>query len=151
MTDPVVPVDGGVPVDPQTGERFGYLPRKAARRKLVIRRQLQLRWVVAAVVVATLIAGTGGWYLASRATAPGPPYVDQGPLQRYPPGALTPLGDGAGWLDRRGGGLVAVGCGPTGPSRWPARVTRGRVYVDPTRPAPLSRPAGPFPPCRMAP
>ena len=54
---PAVPVGRGVPIDPETGERVGYLPRKAARRKIIIRRKLGLPWVLGALGAALLIGG----------------------------------------------------------------------------------------------
>ena len=158
---PAVPVGGGVPVDPATGERYGYLPRKAAQRKLVIRAQLGLPWVLAAVAFAGVILVGGVALLLSRPDRPGPPYVDQWPLARYAEGDVTPLTDGSGWLDRRSG-LVAVAgpvdhcpadggwvdaegqrydllgrssVGNPGLALLPVRAANGRVYVDPTRPA----------------
>jgi hypothetical protein len=157
VSDPIVPVGGGVPVDPETGERYGYLPRKAASRKLVIRAQLGLPWVLAALGAAALVLLAGAAFFLSRPDRPGRPYVDEGRLNAYPEQAVTPLRSGAGWLDRRTG-LAATGAvdlcdddggwvGPGG-ERYDAqgraadgsglvlyavRAAGGHVYVDPTR------------------
>ncbi len=149
MSDkPVVPVGGGVPFDPETGERYGYLPRKAANRKLVIRAQLGLPWVLWALGAAVLLAVVAVVYVASRPDRPGPPYVDQGPLSAYAEGDVTPLRDGTGWLDRRSGlrayaaplAFCPENRGWVGPTlrALPVRIASGRVYVDPTHPAPAS-------------
>lgn len=105
---PAVPVGGGVPVDPDTGRRYGYLPRKAAKRKIVIRAELGRRWMLASLAVGAGILLLGATFLLSGPDAPGPPFVEQGRLSRYAEGEVTPLADGSGWLDRRTG-LRAVG------------------------------------------
>jgi hypothetical protein len=155
--DPIVPVGGGVPVDPETGERYGYLPRKAANRKLVIRAQLGLPWVVAALAAAALLAVVAVAFVATKPTHPGRPFEDEGRLSDYPEQAVSPLRDGTGWLDRRTGlaaiaGPVAfcpadggwVGAGGTrydaegrgetaqGLTLWAVRAASGHVYVDRT-------------------
>jgi hypothetical protein len=103
---PAVPVGGGVPIDPVTGERFGYLPRKAAQRKIIIRRALGLPWVIAALVAAALIAVAGSAFVLSQPGRPDGRYADAGPLSAYPAGSVTPLRGGEGWVDRRGGLIV---------------------------------------------
>lgn len=171
MSDPIVPVGGGVPVDPETGERYGYLPRKAASRKLVIRAQLGLPWVLAALGAAALVLVAGAAFFLSRPDRPGAPYVDQGPLDTYPEQAVTPLRVGLGWLDRRTG-LAATGgvafcdddggwVGPDG-ERYDAqgrsadgsglvlfavRAAGGHVYVDPTHTTTVTATTAPLPPC----
>jgi hypothetical protein len=155
---PLVPVGGGVPVDPETGERYGYLPRKAAQRKLVIRAQLGQRWVVGSLLAGLGILLLVGGFLLSRPDRPGAPFVDQGPLRRYEEGGVTALTDESGWLDRRAGLRAVVSpvayCpadggwvddegrryGPDGRAvdggrgleLARVRVASGRVYVDPT-------------------
>ena len=148
VTDPIVPVGGGVPVDAETGERFGYLPPRAARRKLIVRRQLGIAWVVSALAAALVILLVGLQLLSRTPSAPGAPFVDEGPLAAYPAGHVTPLRDGSGWLDRRDG-LVAVAAPlafcpsdgswvapgrrfTTDAPRLPVRAVHGHVYVDPT-------------------
>ncbi len=172
MTDPIVPVGGGVPVDPETGERYGYLPRKAANRKLVIRAQLGLPWVLGALAAAALLAVAAVAFVLSRPTTPGGAFADQGALAAYPDQDVTPLRDGRGWLDRRAG-LAAV-AGPVafcpadggwvgadgrrydergrtddgnGLTLWAVRAASGRVYVDATRPTTVTEQAEPLPPC----
>lgn len=100
---PAVPVGGGVPIDPETGERFGYLPRKAARRKIIVRRALGLPWILGALAAAALIAVAGVVFFAARPDRPPASYSNMGPLSAYPPRAVTPLRDGSGWVDRRSG------------------------------------------------
>jgi hypothetical protein len=144
---PPVPVGGGVPVDPETGERFGYLSKKASTRKIILRRQLGLPWVLAAIAFAVAILVGGGASLLLRPDHPGRPYVDEGALARYPVGDIsTRLPDGTGFVDRSSGLLVlgrgATSCprgGWTGPMLR-ARAARGHLYVDPTHPVAL-------PPC----
>jgi hypothetical protein len=151
---PAVPVGGGVPVDPQTGERFGYLPRKAAQRKIIIRRTLGLPWVLAALAAALLIAVAGIGFLLSDPGRPPRRYADQGALTAYPAGQVTALPSGAGWVDRRATVSVWLtradfcpgdGGWAAGATRWDAagrtrdgrdnllaaatRVAQGRLYV----------------------
>ena len=157
---PAVPVGGGVPVDPETGQRYGFLSRRAAERKLVIRAQLGLPWVLGALGAMAVIVVAAAVYLGARPDRPGPPYVDQGALSGYPAGAVTPLRDGSGWLDRRAGLRVVAapaqfcpadggwvlpggvradengrGSTDSGVVRLPVRAANGRVYVDPSRPS----------------
>ena len=103
---PAVPVGGGVPIDPATGERFGYLPRKAAQRKIIIRRTLGLPWVMAAIGAALLIGVTGAAFLLSDPGRPPSRYADEGTLAAYPAGAVTALRSRTGWVDRRASVLV---------------------------------------------
>ena len=98
-----MPVGGGVPVDPETGRRYGYLPRKAAQRKIVIRAELGKPWMLASLVAGAGILLLGATFLLSGPDRPGEPYVEQGRLTRYAEGDVTPLADGSGWLDRRDG------------------------------------------------
>ena len=153
---PAVPVGGGVPIDPETGERFGYLPRKAARRKIIIRRKLGLPWVLGALGAALLIAGAGTAFFVSNPGRPDKRYADEGALASYPGGAVTPLLSGTGWVDRRSALTVwltrepfceADGGWGAGPTRWDregrvvhsgdnlpfaqAQVSKDRLYVDP--------------------
>jgi hypothetical protein len=155
-----------VPVDPETGERFGYLPRKAAQRKIIIRRALGLPWVVGALAAGLVIAVAGVAFFASRPNSPGKGFTDAGPLSAYPAGRVTPMLDRSGWVDRRGGLVVwlttaaycpADGGWADGARRWsrdgsPAseaatkpvpqlltKAVNNRLYVDRTAPA---RPPG---------
>jgi hypothetical protein len=175
---PAVPVGGGVPLDPETGERFGYLPRKAAQRKIIIRRALGLPWVIGALAAALLIAVAGIAFFASRPDSPGKGFDDAGPLSAYPAGHVTPLLDRSGWVDRRSGLTVwlttaaycpADGGWVDGGRRWdrlgrPAsdagseplrelrtRAVRNRLYVDrtPDRPHfPAAAAPAPLAACR---
>ena len=123
---PAVPIGGGVPIDPLTGERFGYLPRKAARRKIIIRRTLGLPWLLGGIGTAVLIGIAGIAFLLSHPGRPPSRYVDEGALTAYPAGLVTPLRSGAGWVDRRGSltiwltreSFCADGGWGAGPVRW---------------------------------
>jgi hypothetical protein len=172
MSDPIVPVGGGVPVDPETGERYGYLPRRAASRKLVIRAQLGLPWVLAALGAAALLAVAAVAFVLSRPTRPGGAFRDEGALAAYPQQAVTPLRDRSGWLDRRTGLAAIAGpldfcpadggwVGPggrrydadgrtesgTGLTLWAVRAAGGHVYVDKTRTTTVTGQAEPLAPC----
>lgn len=172
MTDPIVPVGGGVPVDPETGERYGYLPRKAANRKLVIRAQLGLPWVLAALVAAALVLVAGAAFFLSRPDEPGGTYESQGELRAYPEQAVSPLRDKSGWLDRRTGLAAVAGpiafcpadggwVGPGGErydadgrsdsgaglTLWAVRAAGGKVYVDSRNAVRVNGQAEPLPPC----
>lgn len=159
---PAVPVGGGVPVDPLTGERFGYLPRKAAQRKIIIRRTLGLPWLIGALAAAALIAIAGIAFVLSQPGRPDARYADVGPLSAYPAGAVSPLRTGDGWVDRRSGLLVWHTSEPYCPAdggwgigtRWdargasaaggtnlriaPSQVAKNRLYVDLSRSRPVS-------------
>lgn len=158
---PAVPVGGGVPIDPATGERFGYLPRKAAQRKIIIRRTLGLPWVLGAIGAALLIGVAGAAFLLSDPGRPASRYADEGTLAAYPAGAVTPLRSRTGWVDRRVSIVVwltrepycpADGGWGAGPARWNAagaktgsdlpssnlasgdvQVAQGHLYVDASR------------------
>lgn len=173
MSDPIVPVGGGVPVDPETGKRYGYLPRKAANRKLVIRAQLGLPWVLAALGAALLVLVAGAAFFLSRPDEPEAPFVSMGPLDAYPEQAVAPLRDRSGWVDRRAGLAVVAGpvsfcpadggwVGPDGRrydadgrsdvegrglTLWRVRAASGRLYVDRTATIPVPGAAEPLPPC----
>ncbi len=172
MTGPVVPQGGGVPVDPETGQRYGYLPPRAANRKLIIRAQLGLPWVLAALSAAGLLAVAALVFLLSRPTRPGQPFEDLGALRLYPEQGVAPLRDRTGWLDRRAGLAAVAGplsfcpadggwVGPTGErydasgrsdtgtglTLWAARAASGHVYVDRTHSIALTGQAEPLAPC----
>jgi hypothetical protein len=172
VNDPIVPVGGGVPVDPETGERYGYLPRKAANRKLIIRAQLGLPWVLAALGAAALLAVAAVAFVLSRPSTPGAPYRDEGPLSAYPEQAVKPLPGADGWLDRRTGLAAVAGAvafcpadggwvgedgrrydeegrseNGTGLTLWAVRAASGHVYVDRTTTTTVTGQAEPLPPC----
>jgi hypothetical protein len=163
-----------VPVDPETGERFGYLPRRAANRKIIVRRTLGLPWVVGALAAAALIALAGAAFVASRPDRPPRSYVDVGALSAYPAGQVTPMPDGSGWVDRRSGLTVwlttadfcpADGGWQAGSTRWDeagraatgtraglpqarVRAASGHLYVDRRPlPGPSGSPAPRLAPC----
>jgi len=150
-----VPVGGGVPIDPETGERFGYLPRKAAQRKIIIRRTLGLPWVLGALGAALVIGGAGMTFFLSNPGRPDKRFADEGPLTAYPVGAVTALRSGSGWVDRRTEFRVWITAEPfcdadggwgRGPIRWdasgrvvlsgdnlllaPAQLAEEKLYVD---------------------
>jgi hypothetical protein len=172
VTDPIVPVGGGVPVDPETGERYGYLPRRAANRKLIIRAQLGLPWLLAALAAAAVLAVAAAVFLLSRPTRPGKPFVDEGPLRAYPEQGVAPLRDRSGWLDRRTGLAAVAGAlsfcpadggwvgadgkrydadgradDGRGLTLWVVKAASGHVYVDRTRTVTVTGQAEPLPPC----
>ncbi|MEO6714168.1 MAG: hypothetical protein ABIM89_12170 [Mycobacteriales bacterium] len=171
---PAVPIGGGVPVDPHTGERFGYLPRKAARRKIIIRRTLGVPWIVGALAAAALIAVAGVAFLLSDPGRPASRFEDAGALSAYPAGEVTALSSGVGWVDRRAGVRVWLttepfcdsdgGWGLTGP-RWDSsgrstaaqgnlayaetQLAGGRLFVDAARTQlAVGRPPVALGPCR---
>lgn len=172
MNDPIVPVGGGVPVDPETGERYGYLPRKAAKRKLIIRAQLGLPWILAALGAAAVLAVAAVAFVLSRPTSLGAPYFHVGPLSEFKEQDVQPFLGGQGWLDRRAG-LAAV-AGPVsfcpsdggwvgadgrrydaqgraddgrGLTLWKVRAVSGEVYVDQTSTTTVTGQAEPLAPC----
>lgn len=93
-------------------ERAAYLPPRAAKaRKLILRSQLGLPWLLAATVVAAVIL-VAGVLLLARGGRPGSPWVRVGPVATFPPGAVAEarpggLGDRVVVVDRRDGGLRA--------------------------------------------
>jgi hypothetical protein len=170
----VVPPGGGVPVDPDTGRRYGYLPPRAANRKLIIRAQLGLPWVLAALAAAGLLAVAALAFLLARPTHPGRPYEDLGALRLYPAQDVAPLRDHSGWLDRRHGLTVVAGAvsycpadgGWTGANGerydatgradsgrgltlWAARAASGHLYVDRTHSVAVTGQAEPLAPCAV--
>ena len=172
MNDPIVPVGGGVPVDPETGERYGYLPRKAAQRKLVIRAQLGMGWVIGALVAAALLAVAAVAFWLSRPNVPGKPYQDAGRLSDYPEQAVKPLPGKDGWVDRRTGLTVVAGAlsfcpddggwvgtdgrrydadgradDGRGLTLWAGKAANGRVYVDRTTSTTVPGQSEPLAPC----
>jgi hypothetical protein len=104
--------------DARRGERAAYLPPRAAKaRKLILRSQLGLPWLVGATVVAAVILVAGALLLA-RGGRPGSPWVRVEPLAALPAGAVAEvrpaaLGGRTVVVDRRDGGLRAF-VGPAG-------------------------------------
>jgi hypothetical protein len=104
--------------DARRGERAAYLPPRAAKaRKLILRSQLGLPWLVGATVVAAVILAAGALLLAGGGR-PGSPWVRVAPLAALPAGTVAEarpaaLGGPAVVVDRRDGGLRAL-VGPAG-------------------------------------
>jgi hypothetical protein len=70
-------------------ERVAYLPPRAARaRKLILRTQLGLPWLIAALAFAALIL-VAGIVLLLRPDRPGAPWVQVGPAGAFRVGAVT--------------------------------------------------------------
>jgi hypothetical protein len=105
-----------VPDDP-TRERVAYLPPKAGKaRKLILRSQLGLPWMLAAVLfgLVILVAGT---LLLVKGGRPGAPWQRVAPVARFANGGVTQVPLRAGQVvvvDRREGTLRAFAV-PSGP------------------------------------
>jgi hypothetical protein len=98
-------------------ERLAWLPPRAARaRKLILRTQLGLPWLVAALAFAALILVAGSLLLL-RSGSPGAPWVQAGRADAYPVGAVTqaPGPDGQVLVVDRRGGAVRVLLAEPGP------------------------------------
>ena len=97
---------------PNRDQRAAYLPPRAAKaRKLILRSQLGLPWLLAATLVASVIL-LAGVLLLARGGRPGGPWVRVDPLATFPPGALAEvpqrgLGGRVVVVDRRDGDLRA--------------------------------------------
>jgi hypothetical protein len=96
----------------QRPERTAYLPPRAAKaRKLILRTQLGLPWLLAATAVAGVIL-VAGVLLLARGGRPGSPWVAVAAVTAFPPGSLTeveapgPAGRVV-LVDRRAGDLRA--------------------------------------------
>ncbi|HVD14085.1 MAG TPA: hypothetical protein VNK73_06525 [Actinomycetota bacterium] len=96
----------------QRPERTAYLPPRAAKaRKLILRTQLGLPWLLAATAVAGVIL-VAGVLLLARGGRPGSPWVAVAAVTAFPPGSLTEV-EAPGphgrvvIVDRRGGDLRA--------------------------------------------
>lgn len=109
---------GDIDRDVDSGPDYGpggYLPDRAARRarKIVLREQMGLVWVIAAAVASVVVAGVGGFYLMLRAAPPQEPFVAVAGIERFDPrGAETATADGAEILVVRAGGGVRVFAAP---------------------------------------
>jgi hypothetical protein len=99
----------------RTRERVAYLPPKAAKaRKLILRSQLGLPWILTAVLFGALILAAGSVFLV-KGGRPGAPWVKVAPLTRLPDGAVTQTSGPSGQVvavDRRGGTLRAFAVAP---------------------------------------
>jgi hypothetical protein len=70
-------------------ERTAYLPPRAAKaRKLILRTQLGLPWMLAATAVAGVIL-VAGVLLLARGGRPGSPWVAVAAVTAFPAGSLT--------------------------------------------------------------
>jgi hypothetical protein len=114
-SDPTPPRPGRDP-----GGRVAYLPPRAARaRKLILRSQLGLGWIVASALFGLVILVAGVLFL-TRGSHPGPPWARVAPLSSLPVGAVTEVAGPAGAtgrvvvVDRRGGEPRAF-LAPAGP------------------------------------
>ena len=90
---------------PGEPERVAYLPPRAARaRKLILRGQLGLPWVLAALAAAAVILVAGTAFLV-RSGRPVEPWVRVGPAAAHQPGTVTQAPGPEGRvlvIDRRG-------------------------------------------------
>jgi hypothetical protein len=98
-----------VPNDP-TRERVAYLPPKAGKaRKLILRTQLGLPWMLAAILFGLVILVAGTLFLV-KGGRPGAPWQRVAPVTRLEDGTVTQAALRAGEVvvvDRRGGTLRA--------------------------------------------
>lgn len=77
--------------DDQQTERIAYLPPRAVKaRKLILRSQLGVPWILAAALFGLVILAAGGLFLA-RAGHPGPPWARVAALRSLPDGTVTQL------------------------------------------------------------
>jgi nitrite reductase/ring-hydroxylating ferredoxin subunit len=93
-----------VPKDP-TAQRTAYLPPRAGKaRKLILRTQLGLPWILAAIAFGLVILVAGSLFLL-KGGRPGAPWQRVAPVTRFADGAVTqaPLRPGeVVVVDRRG-------------------------------------------------
>lgn len=113
----------------------GYLPRRAAQRarKIVLREQMGLGWVLAAVAAGIVLVGVGVALLLTRPSAPGPTFAAVAPLTAIDPaGSEVVRADGAAVLVVRAGGGVRAFAAPDADVRYCAASRRleatGRVW-----------------------
>jgi hypothetical protein len=148
--------DRGRPAPP--AERVAWLPPRAAKaRKLILRGQLGLPWLLGAVTAALLILVAGGVLLA-QGGRPGAPWVPVGPVDRFPSGAVVQTAGPAGAVlvvDRRGGLVRAFVAGPgrcqvVADGDGFARPCEGRRWDAEGRPSGVSGPALTRVPARVA-
>ena len=97
-------------------ERVAYLPPRAARaRKLILRSQLGLPWMLTAALFGAVILAAGAVFLA-KGGRPGAPWVELAPLARFPDGTVAerslPADGMAVVVDRRDGALRAFALAP---------------------------------------
>jgi hypothetical protein len=105
-----------VPKDPTT-QRTAYLPPRAGKaRKLILRTQLGLPWMLAAILFGLVILAAGTLFLV-KGGRPGAPWQRIAPLGGMADGAVSQRALRAGEVvvvDRRGGTLRAF-LAPDGP------------------------------------
>ncbi len=98
-----------MPKDP-IRERVAYLPPKAGKaRKLILRTQLGLPWMLAAILFGLVILGAGTLFLLGGGR-PGAPWQRLAPVTRFADGTVTQTrlrADEVVVVDRRGGRLRA--------------------------------------------
>lgn len=98
-------------------ERTAYLPPRAARaRKLILRTQLGLPWIIAALAFAGLILLAGTFFLL-QSGRPGPPWVRVGPAAAFQPTSVLQIQapDGRVVVVDRRDGLLRTFQAPAGP------------------------------------
>jgi hypothetical protein len=138
--------DSGRPAPPEgveRAERLAWLPPRAAKaRKLILRGNLGLPWLLGAVAAALVILVAGAALLL-QGDRPGPPWALVGPLGRFPAGVVSQADVGARVLvvDRRGdvvrGFMAAPGpCQVTADGAGFARPCQGERWDADGRPAP---------------
>lgn len=124
-----------MPKDP-TRERVAYLPPRAGKaRKLILRSQLGLPWMLAAILFGLVILVAGTLFLV-KGGRPGAPWQRVAPLTRFADGAVTQAPLGAGEVvvvDRRGATLRAFlapsgSCPVTGTPGGFARPCAGQAW-----------------------
>jgi nitrite reductase/ring-hydroxylating ferredoxin subunit len=100
----------------QSRQRVAYLPPRAGKaRKLILRSQLGLPWMLAAMLFGLVILVAGTLFLV-KGGRPGAPWQRVAPVTRLAGGAVTQAPLRAGEVvvvDRRGGTLRAF-LAPTG-------------------------------------
>ncbi len=147
------------PTRDRAEQRSAYLPPRAAKaRKLILRSQLGLPWLLAAALFGLVILVAGVLFLV-KGGRPGAPWERVGPVASFADGAVTQAPYRAGEalvVDRRGGTLraflVAHGsCPVVGASDGFARPCTGQVWDSEGRPAPAPRATSLPPPLRAVP
>jgi len=103
-----------VPED-QRRERVAYLPPRAVKaRKLILRTQLGLPWMLAAILFGMVILAAGVLFLV-KGGRPGAPWQRVAPVTRFADAAVTETPLRAGQVlvvDRRDGGVRAFVTAP---------------------------------------
>lgn len=101
---------------PEYGPR-GYLPERAAKRarKIVLREQMGLHWVVAAAAAAAVVLAAGAAYLLAGTAPPGPPFERVATLTAIDEAGAEVVGD---YLVVRAGGPLRVYAAPPVAVTW---------------------------------